>query len=139
MSNADWYARKFREQQQQQEPTPTGPLPPTPVRMPEVQSPGTPVPMPTYQSPQTPVPMPTYNPSQARSTSQTGRCPSCGSGNFLKANPNAAARCYECGYVDGRDYQQETFSPSSVNNTTPTRQVPETPYAPTQIIGRVEG
>ncbi len=136
MSNADWYAKKFREQL---EPPPSGPLPPTPVRMPQVQSPGTPAPMPTYTSPQTPVPMPTYNPAQAKSTTQTNRCPSCDSGNFMKANQNAAARCYNCGYVEGRDYQQETFTPSSVNNTQATRQVPETPYTPTQIIGRVEG
>lgn len=128
MSNADWWARKMRE-----------PVTP-PVPMPEVRQPGRPAPMPSYPSPATPpVPMPAYSPPQARSAAQHDRCPSCGGDNFLKANSTVAARCYTCGYVEGRDYQQETFSPSPANITKATRQLPSEGYAPQQIVGRVDG
>lgn len=45
---------------------------------------------------------PVQAPQQAVSAQQTGRCPRCGSGNYMKASPtsNKAARCFDCGYAE---------------------------------------
>lgn len=129
MSNADWYARKMREKR---EVSPPGPLPPTPIRMPSQATSDTPPPgMAAPAQVQ-------YNPQQAQAGRNSSNCPKCGSGNFMKAQSTVAPRCYDCGYVDGRDYQQEAFTASSVNNTQATKQVPTSGYSPGQIVGRIE-
>ena len=125
MSTADWYARKMREQQAS--PVTESPLPPTPVRVP---------PAPTAR-PATPSPM-TYDPQQAQASRNSSACPKCSSGNFFKPNAQVAPRCYDCGYVDGRDYQQEAFTASSVNNTQAAKQLPNAGYSPSTIIGKIE-
>jgi hypothetical protein len=41
--------------------------------------------------------------SKAASRKQSSRCPECDSGNFMKVTSSTAARCWECGYVEGRE------------------------------------
>ena len=83
MSNADWWAKRLGNPQPQVgRPDPTPPMPPS----------------------QQPLqPMPTFQPNQATtlrlpSSSQTGSCPDCGSGNYMSPSETIAKRCLDCGY-----------------------------------------
>jgi len=40
--------------------------------------------------------------SKATNLKQRMTCPDCGGNNYWKVTPSTAARCFECGYVDGR-------------------------------------
>lgn len=42
--------------------------------------------------------------------SKVGNCPNCGSGDYVKSSPTIAARCWNCGYIDGRQVNDlDTF------------------------------
>jgi hypothetical protein len=85
MNNADWWSKKLGTT-----PTQVGRPDPTP-NMPATQQPL--APMPTFQSTQQQVPG-----LQIPSSSQTSKCPDCGSGNYMSPSREIALRCYDCGY-----------------------------------------
>ena len=85
MSN--WWADKLGTSAPQQPQQPQYQPPPQP----QYQGPGQ-VP---YMPPQQQAPEP---PTKAQSASQTGRCPECGSGNYMLLPGAGAPRCYDCGY-----------------------------------------
>lgn len=107
----DWWNRQIKGTP----PPPREALPPTPVARP------------TYQQPVAP----------ARPARPESRCPECGSGNFLtKGTP----RCFDCGYVQGRDFQNSTqgmISDSSIPTEAAPGQNTDTSYDPTNIQGRI--
>lgn len=81
--SSDWYARKLGNPQSRPA---SAPLPTTPVR-------------PAY--PAAPVPTaPNLPPTQPKAAHLKNEdyCPECASGNYFKATPNTAQRCYDCGY-----------------------------------------
>lgn len=42
--------------------------------------------------------------------SKAGSCPNCGSGDYVKPSATVAARCWNCGYIDGRQVNDlDTF------------------------------
>lgn len=42
--------------------------------------------------------------------SRAGSCPNCGSGNYVKPSATIATRCFDCGYVEGRQVNDlDTF------------------------------
>lgn len=40
--------------------------------------------------------------SKATSLKSLDKCPNCYSGNYVKSSASVAARCFDCGYIDGR-------------------------------------
>lgn len=47
-----------------------------------------------------------HRPSQGRTEALGERCPHCGSGDYTKPSPSIAARCFDCGYVHGRQLNE---------------------------------
>lgn len=83
MNSADWFAKKFQEQ------NPQIPQQPRQSNMP---------PMPPSQQPMTPYQQPLpQSTARAHSASLNDSCPDCGSGNYFSIQ-GAKARCYDCGY-----------------------------------------
>lgn len=100
------------------------PLPPTPIAQPRVQQ--------HY---------PVQNVGQPSRTppARTGGCPECGSGNWMRPSASVAARCFDCGHVEGRDFDLSAQGAISRNApATATKQVATGGFNPHQIIGRVE-
>jgi hypothetical protein len=50
------------------------------------------------------------------SASRTDVCPNCGSGNYSKPSTMAAARCFECGHVDGRQLNDTNLMPGLIQH-----------------------
>lgn len=112
-----WWERKLSPQPNQQRPAPTN-YPPTPAPAP---APSRVAPLPQSNQPQvTPENFAEASTQWAggeATARETSNCPNCGSSLFFSRD-NAgglrsqsgmsvapAARCYECGYTDGRDLQ----------------------------------
>lgn len=117
-----WWDAKMRGTTPQQ---PAAPLPPTPVAIPQ--------PMNNNYPPQYPAQQPVA-PTRAPSG-----CPECGSGNWMQPNSSTAARCFDCGHVDGRDF--DLSANGSISNNAPsraTKQVASGGFNPQQIVGRIE-
>lgn len=49
-------------------------------------------------------------PSEGRTELSGNPCPNCHSGNYHKPTPSTAARCFDCGYVDGRQLNEPNLS-----------------------------
>lgn len=110
MSNASWYARKLAEQRPAPAPRPA-----------PVQNVILPSERPMTQAP---APAPTHE----------GRCPDCGSGNyFMKGTP----RCFDCGYIQGRDFKSEAAGMVADGPVRKAFQVESAGYQPGTIIGHV--
>jgi hypothetical protein len=58
--------------------------------------------------------------------SNRGNCPNCGSTSFVKPGASAAARCFDCGYIEGRQVNDldtlNIMAPSSEARTLHVRQ-----------------
>lgn len=132
MSSTDWWARKLRGG-----PAPeTRALPTTPVRVPRSE---------VHQA----APQPSAPPksvSEALATGYVGRktgaertgfCPECGSGNYSGASGHMP-RCFDCGFVPGRDFRNSTQGIIGDGPATPARQVESAGYQPGTIIGTVQ-
>ena|ERR1700728_2284425 len=48
-------------------------------------------------------------------SSKAGNCPNCGSGDYVKASASTAARCWACGYIDGRQVNDLDTLPISAD------------------------
>ena len=121
--SADWWNRKMANRESPR----VEPLPPTPIAQPRALA------QPQYQHPQQQVAPRTGPPVRA------GRCPECDSGNWMRPTSSVAARCFDCGHVEGRDFDlsaQGTISKQGP--ATATKQVPSGGFNPHQIIGRVD-
>lgn len=102
-TSQDFWARKAAKQQQAQ--APQGVQAPRQVLMPRVDQPWWRVvpDQPTSQQMPQQVDDRQHDFSKAVSNRQNSRCPNCDSGNFMKVTSSTAARCWECGYVEGRE------------------------------------
>jgi hypothetical protein len=59
--------------------------------------------------------------------SNTGNCPNCGSGSFVKPGASAAARCFDCGYISGREVNDlDTMNIMALNGDAKTLHVKQT-------------
>ena len=134
MSSTDWYARKLRGAP----PASTGALPATPIRRPQPAAQ-------EYEQPQEQPAHPPQSLSEALARGVTnkpdpstrkGFCPECGSGNYT-GPPGGMPRCFDCGYVPGRDFRNSTQGIIGDGPATPARQVPSPGYQPGTIIGKV--
>lgn len=55
--------------------------------------------------------------------SNDGNCPNCNSGDYVKPSASAAARCFQCGYIQGRDVNDlNTFAAVADVQTVKVRQ-----------------
>ena len=86
MSNSNWWANRLG--------TPAAPAAPEyrpPVYQPQQSTPPT-----QQQAPYLPPDVRDHRLPASATNAQ--RCPGCSSGNYGKATPESAARCYDCGY-----------------------------------------
>jgi hypothetical protein len=93
---SDFWTRKREELQKE------GVIP-TP-RQPVTQSDG-----PWWQAPRQPTqeqPNVSQRPSQGRTEVHGQPCPNCGSGNYWAPETSTANRCFDCGYVHGRQLNE---------------------------------
>jgi hypothetical protein len=93
MDTAGFFA-KIRQQQQKQ-----NPVPQRNQELPWWQDQ-------TYtgkQAEQEPVVETEHDFSKATSLSQKNNCPNCNSSDFMKPSSSAAARCFSCGFTQGRE------------------------------------
>jgi rubredoxin len=101
-------------------------------------------PMTKYSPPLTQQPQAPNRPM--KSVNDAGRCPECGSGNYMKVGsiatqhgPQDAWRCYDCGYP--KVQSGSGGSGVSVPSSGPTQkaiQVPTGGWNPQEIIGKLE-
>jgi hypothetical protein len=127
--SSNWWAGKLNGQPGV--PTP----PPAPAPMP---GPYNPVPQPQYP---TQMPSQTYQQSPEASRA-SGRCPSCGSGNYGSSMlaPEAKARCYDCGYpvVQSGSGMGTGVGQSTGGPAVPARQInTANNFNPQTIIGHI--
>ena len=62
-----------------------------------------------------------YRPRKASHLRNSGRCPECDSGNFGRgANTSAAMRCFDCGYVEGRNIA-DSNRPIGISSNAPSQ------------------
>jgi len=55
--------------------------------------------------------------------SKVGNCPNCNGTNFVKPTSSSAARCWNCGYIEGRQVNDlDTFALGESTNTLSIRQ-----------------
>lgn len=115
MNSASWWADKMSQSQGRPNQKFDRSLPPTPVARPQS-------PQPVYQPPQ---------PAPERG------CPECGSPHY-KSAPNSAGRCFECNFMEGRDFRNSTqgLNVPSDGDVRPAMQV-QTNYTPNQVIGKI--
>lgn len=59
--------------------------------------------------------------------SNAGNCPNCGSGNYVSPSASSANRCFDCGYIAGREVNNlDTFSVAADVRTVQVRQASST-------------
>src|SRR5580692_5774847 len=92
MSSSNFWQRKVQELSPAPPPSPVKPDEPRWRIVPQQQE----------NKPLVPLTADEHDFSKARSNRQKSACPECDSGNYMKVTPASAARCFECGYVDGR-------------------------------------
>jgi hypothetical protein len=96
-ASADFWARKLAKEQPPVQPRVDPNQPWWRVASPVPQQPAQQV------QPETVQPEGEYNPRKLMHTKSGGICPDCGGNNFFRGTSNTARRCFECGYVEGRD------------------------------------
>lgn len=108
VNSSSWWASKLGGQPAAQQPTLPPVSPPAPARL-------SPVPQPTEQSaPNVAVTgenfseLATLWQGGEATRTETARCPQCGGDHFFSRSntgSRVAARCYDCGYTEGRQMQ----------------------------------
>jgi hypothetical protein len=124
MTNADWWAKKLQQPNNQPRQDITPPMPPSQQ------------PMTRYEAPQ-----PQTVNLRIGSAQQTQTCPECSSNNYM-AVQNSAPRCYDCGYPisqSGSRYGALTGAKVEGNVKGALGNDTASNWNPQGIVGRING